>query len=232
MWLPPASSHAGQPCATGTWVLLQRVRRRLGGAGRLAAPSGLQALLPPAASHCPGRPRALIRPGAGMGARPWGRAGTAAGLAPGSQQPGDGHRAGHQQLLDFRAGLTETLPALWFVYFFFFSFFTVWFIVGNVGDRVGVSKAIADLAEPSKLLRPCRILSGGVQVWRRASSHPLHTVLFRVGELLGSTQVCCYGSITIFFPQDRILEKYWINSHIPCLSSGVRVRSSWVSYAS
>lgn len=123
VWLPPASSHAGQPCATGTWVLLQRVRRRLGGAGRLAAPSGLQALLPPAASHCPGRPRALIRPGAGMGARPWGRAGTAAGLAPGSQQPGDGHRAGHQQLLDFRAGLTETLPALWFVYFFFFFLF-------------------------------------------------------------------------------------------------------------
>lgn len=114
----------------------------------------------------------------------------------------------------------------------FFSFFTFWFIVGNVGDRGGVSKAIADLAEPSKLLKPCRMLSGGVQVWRRACSHPLRTVLFRVGELLGSKQACCYGSITIFFPQDRILEKYWINSHIPRLSSGVRVRSSWVSYAS
>lgn len=82
----------------------------------------------------------------------------------------------------------------------FFSFFTFWFIEGNVGDRVGVSKAIADLAEPSKLLKPCRILSGGVQVWRRACSHPLRTVLFRVGELLGSKQVCCYGSITIFSP--------------------------------
>lgn len=82
----------------------------------------------------------------------------------------------------------------------FFSFFTFWFIVGNVGDPGGVSKAIADLAEPSKLLKPCRILSGGVQVWRRACSHPLRTVLFRVGELLGSKQACCYGSITIFFP--------------------------------
>lgn len=129
--------------------------------------------------------------------RPWGRAGAAAGLALGSQQPGDGHRAGHQQLLDFRAGLTETLPVLWFVYFF--SFFTFWFIVGNVGDRGGVSKAIADLAEPSKLLKPCRILSGGVQVWRRACSHPLRTVLFRVGELLGSTHVLLWIHYN-FFP--------------------------------
>lgn len=77
VWLPPASSRAGQPCAAGTWVLLEEGEEAFGGSGETG--SAQQAPDPSASSNC----LVLLRSGIPV---PWSGSGQGRVRGPGDAQ--------------------------------------------------------------------------------------------------------------------------------------------------